>query len=472
MIINEMQSACGRTVQSLISFPKGESTLSEQCRYCLRSLERYNICEDCMIYLCDECMVRFHPNDHTVCKQLPFPVFACSKHNQICRFFCKFCKDLRCDDCVVTNEQCSGHADGLIKILDHIKHEKDKFINETQLFSSKASKSIEMLSHRLEKVEETFSLNAINNKEILRQEFASLRHLITEREQEMYRTFDMEYDSCMKSIKKYKRRYGSMMQANTKVIATSEYHLGKESLTDFYFSAKKIWKRFDKYKKNLESLPSPDALLQSPILSPMSLYVEKSELAKSLQFNNLGPCSISCLRHVVYIEDVMKPIRLDEFISISSPLLSKTYSICVEILTSLRNVISRSVHHSLDEYIVNTENQTTLDPSHRYIFRFRVQTLFKMSDNRTSESISSPCHIMVITGKNSYSGANCFPFGISLQSSGQMFDRSIRGRFRPPTDDNSRFQSMFAMTEFENYSPEELRLQDYINNGIIKLNNP
>ncbi|XP_061171773.1 uncharacterized protein LOC133181255 [Saccostrea echinata] len=469
MIINEMQATFGNSLQTLKSFSKRDSALSEQCRYCLMSLKHYNICEDCMIYLCDQCMVRYHPNDHTICKQVPFPVFACSKHNQICRFFCNFCNEMRCDDCIVTNEQCSGHADRLIKILEHIKQEKDKFIQAAELFSPRASLSIEMLSDRLEEVEETFSINAILNKEILRQEFASLRHLITEQEQEIYRDFEKEYESCMKSIQEYKRRYGSIMQANTKIKATSEHYLGKESLTDFYFNAEKIWKRLDKHKKNMKSLPSPDALLQSPILSPMSFYVEKSELDKSLQFNNLRPCSITCQQHVVYIEDVKAPIRLDDFISIPTPSLSKSYSICVEILTSVKKVISCSVHRSLNEYVANAGNLTALEPSHRYIFRFHVQTSFQMSDKRFTKSLSSPCNVLVITGKNFLDvGTNCSPFGTSLQS-GEVLNGHITGRFRPPTDGKARFQSISAMKEYENYSPEELRLQDYITRGIVKF---
>ncbi|XP_062616072.1 uncharacterized protein LOC134277781, partial [Saccostrea cucullata] len=378
---------------------KGGALQEHFCGYCQMSKESYNICEDCMIYLCETCMGSFHPKDHTICKQVPFHVFGCSKHKQICRYFCNFCQNLRCDDCILANEQCSGHADKLVKILDHIKYEKDKFDEAVQQFSSRSSRSINVLSDRLEEIEETISMNGILNKEILRQEFASLHQLITEREQRLYQNFDQEYGSCLKRIQQYKRRYGSIMQADSKLISTSLQFLGKESLMEFFFSAEKIWKRFDKHKKNLEYLPSPDALLQSPILSPMSLYVEKSELDKSLQFNSLGPCSISCRRYVVYIEDVKAPIRIDDFISIPSPTLSKSLSICVEILTSVKRVISRSVHHSLDEYVANAKNLISLEPSHRYIFKFHVQTSFQMSDKRITKRISSPCHILVITDK-------------------------------------------------------------------------
>ena len=97
---------------------------AHRCRYCFTTHERYNLCEDCLDFFCDSCLVNYHPPGHSVCKRIPFSVFACREHKAVYRYFCNRCKELRCEDCILMEGQCSGHADRLEQSVKHMAHEQ------------------------------------------------------------------------------------------------------------------------------------------------------------------------------------------------------------------------------------------------------------------------------------------------------------------------------------------------------------
>ena len=97
---------------------------AHRCRYCFTTHERYNLCEDCLDFFCDSCLVNYHPPGHSVCKRIPFSVFACREHKAVYRYFCSRCKELRCEDCILMEGQCSGHADRLEQSVKHMAHEQ------------------------------------------------------------------------------------------------------------------------------------------------------------------------------------------------------------------------------------------------------------------------------------------------------------------------------------------------------------
>lgn len=92
------------------------------CKFCRLKSERYNICEDCMIYFCDNCWTTYHPTHHTICRSKPFSLFGCSEHIKICSYFCDNCKTMRCSDCILINGKCSGHK--ITILLNHVLKEK------------------------------------------------------------------------------------------------------------------------------------------------------------------------------------------------------------------------------------------------------------------------------------------------------------------------------------------------------------
>lgn len=92
------------------------------CKFCRLKSERYNICEDCMIYFCDKCWTTYHPTHHTICRSKPFSLFGCSEHIKICSYFCDNCKTMRCSDCILINGKCSGHK--ITMLLNHVLKEK------------------------------------------------------------------------------------------------------------------------------------------------------------------------------------------------------------------------------------------------------------------------------------------------------------------------------------------------------------
>ena len=109
---------------------------SDHCRYCFTTHERYNLCEDCLDFFCDSCLVNYHPPGHTVCKRIPFSVFACREHKAVYRYFCNRCKELRCEDCILMEGQCSDHADMIEKSLKHMAHDKVGFSLDFDLLKS------------------------------------------------------------------------------------------------------------------------------------------------------------------------------------------------------------------------------------------------------------------------------------------------------------------------------------------------
>ena len=109
---------------------------AHRCRYCFTTHERYNLCEDCLDFFCDSCLVNYHPTGHTVCKRIPFSVFACREHKAVYRYFCNRCKELRCEDCILMEGQCSDHADMIEKSLKHMAHDKVGISLDSDLLQS------------------------------------------------------------------------------------------------------------------------------------------------------------------------------------------------------------------------------------------------------------------------------------------------------------------------------------------------
>ena len=119
------QTAFTRSVHKMKSSSNTSLTgPAHRCRYCFTTHERYNLCEDCLDFFCDSCLVNYHPPGHTVCKRIPFSVFACREHKAVYRYFCNRCKKLRCEDCILMEGQCSGHADRLEQSVKHMALEQ------------------------------------------------------------------------------------------------------------------------------------------------------------------------------------------------------------------------------------------------------------------------------------------------------------------------------------------------------------
>lgn len=111
-----------RIRQTLQQTAEEECSVDHFCKFCGLKSELYNICEDCMIYICETCCTRYHPSHHRICRSKPFSFFGCSEHMNICIYFCDNCNAMRCDDCILMNGKCSDHK--LTRLLKYVLKEK------------------------------------------------------------------------------------------------------------------------------------------------------------------------------------------------------------------------------------------------------------------------------------------------------------------------------------------------------------
>nr|XP_022289826.1 uncharacterized protein LOC111101588 isoform X3 [Crassostrea virginica]XP_022289828.1 uncharacterized protein LOC111101588 isoform X4 [Crassostrea virginica] len=362
---------------------------SDHCRYCFTTHERYNLCEDCLDFFCDSCLVNYHPPGHSVCKRIPFSVFACREHKAVYRYFCNHCKELRCEDCILMEGQCSGHADRLEQSVKHMAHEQTKF-EETV---DNSSQTIDTLLIELDQIEDQFTMRAMLSRDTLRQEMTSLQNLITEKETQLFGDFEEEYQCCINRIRECKMRCGNLMEENGEIVSKSLQILRKNNLHAFFFSAQKMWSRLDKHKKALDSLSCPDDVLHSQILVPFSLTEEKRKLEQSLQIQNFDCPSLECHRHTVYYKDYSKPLRVDEMVTISNS-TSSTFSLSVEIKSSVKDTLWKSDDCACQQYIANVFGRVILKPNRRYLLKFTLQS---KEDRIVPETVKS-CHVLLITG--------------------------------------------------------------------------
>lgn len=130
---NKMQSMQPKNIiRQTFQTSEERCNVGHFCKFCRLKSERYNICEDCMIYFCDICWITYHPNHHTICRSKPFSLFGCSEHIKICIYFCDNCKTMRCGDCILINGKCSEHK--ITILLDHVLKEKVRKTNNLYNF--------------------------------------------------------------------------------------------------------------------------------------------------------------------------------------------------------------------------------------------------------------------------------------------------------------------------------------------------
>ncbi|XP_056005200.1 uncharacterized protein LOC125657508 isoform X1 [Ostrea edulis] len=474
MLRKGTRSEIERLTQAQLVLSKEDDALPDDCcKYCRLTHERYNICEDCMVYFCDDCFKRYHPATHTICKSKPFLALACPEHKQICRHFCELCKAQKCDDCIAKNGKCSGSEHQIIQLLKHISQQKDSFDETIHNFSSASSRTINMLSEQLDKTENVILMNNLQNKEILRQEFASLRHLITEREQQMQRDLEAEYSVQLKKIRQRRREYGSYLMKDSKLLSKSLHTLGKKSLLSFHFSGQTLWKRINQHKRELECLESPDDISVSTLMSPLSLYVEKTELAKSLQLRNSASFHLTCPRHIVYLDDVTEPLRVQDFVNIPSSTLSSTWTMSVEIRDSVKKVVWRTDDCSQDECIANVKENFFLEPKSRYLIKFSLQQTTRVSRYSTTQNISKPCHVLLVTdsviGNEAAMDTESETYASYFQTSIVGLKMGYTERQRIQTLISLKYGSQYTPTRNERFSFEERRFYGGLRKEEIKL---
>lgn len=120
--------------QTLLQTSEEKCSVDHFCKFCESKSELYNVCEDCMIFFCDKCWIRYHPSYHKICRSKPFSFFGCSEHINICSYFCDNCKAMRCDDCILMNGKCSEHK--ITRLLKYVSKEKVRNSNYRILFLS------------------------------------------------------------------------------------------------------------------------------------------------------------------------------------------------------------------------------------------------------------------------------------------------------------------------------------------------
>lgn len=522
---NKMQSMQTKSIiRQTFQTSEERCNVGHFCKFCRLKSERYNICEDCMIYFCDKCWTTYHPTHHTICRSKPFSLFGCSEHIKICSYFCDNCKTMRCSDCILINGKCSGHK--ITILLNHVLKEKGDFGVETQNFFSSSYQTINFLSEQLDTAENSTLLTKLQNEETLRQEFASLRFLITEKEQQMWNDLEQEYKMQRAKIRQQRRAIDLHVKEDGKLFSRSLTILETSSLLSFHFDVQEIWKRLKNLKRKIERLQSPEANSELLLASKFSLWREKQELAKSLRLRKPEELEISCLKHTVYFDDPTKPLRVGDLVTMPDSTLSSFHRMRVEIRKTVREVIWHSDCCSIDDYIANVEGKIALESNCRYLIKiFFVTTTYESNDTQRN---AIPKHILVITGRDipmdmddepcphlcniighqigvqekirlhamyggkvhnpfvpindeviSFEERRCFEQIHSSSSyplkksqskkKTKRFDslQRVSRRFYHVENVDGRFLCISAMNEYKELSLEELRLQDYTDSDLI-----
>lgn len=112
-----------------------------------------------------------------------------------------------------------------------------------------------------------------------------------------------------------------------------------------------------------------------------------------MHFIIVGCPSLVCYNHTVYYTDFCKPLRVDDLITISNS-TSSTFSLGVEIRSSVKDTLWKSDDCSSHQYIANTFNRVHLKPKKRYLIKFSVHT----KQNRLLLETRNCCNVLLITG--------------------------------------------------------------------------
>ena len=103
--------------------------------------------------------------------------------------------------------------------------------------------------------------------------------------------------------------------------------------------------------------------------------------------------SLECHRHTVYYKDYSKPLRVDEMVTISNS-TSTTFSLSVEIKSSVKDTLWKSDDCACQQYIANVFGRVILKPNRRYLLKFTLQS---KEDRIVPETVKS-CNVLLITG--------------------------------------------------------------------------
>lgn len=526
---NSINSRQHKIYEKTLPTTEAKWNVDHFCKFCRLKSELYNICEECLIYFCDRCWIRYHPSDHTICRSKPFGFFGCTEHINLCSYFCEDCKSMRCDDCVLMNGKCSEHK--ITKLLKYVSKEKEVFDVETQNFFSNSYQNINFLSEQLDRAENSILLTKLQNEETLRQEFASLRLLITEREQRMWSDLEQEYKLQRRNIRQQRRAIGLYVKEDSTLLSMSFSSLGTSSLLSFHSDAQEIWGRLKNLKRRLKKLQSPADIVELPLASEFSLYKEKQELSKSLRLRKPEELKISSLAHTVYFDDPTKPLCVRDLVTMTDPTVSNCHKMYVEIRKSVRRVIWHTDCCSVDDYIANVEGRIAFESNSRYLIKIFLDSTTLNSKYNITRRNAKPEYVLLITGRNipmdidddlcphlcniigrrigvqerirlraMYSGRDHYPFVpindeiISFEErryfepkyclhtssskpqtkaqslkNAERFDSfgMISRRFFPVNNLDGRFICMSAMKKYKKFSLEELRLQDYMESGAV-----
>jgi hypothetical protein len=130
-------SSSNKEREPLSSFQSERKTTPRMaCCYCNRWCLYWNVCKECMFFLCDSCMALYHPQTllHATFRAKAFSDFGCLDHLMIFQYFCCDCNTRRCKECL-KSRKCKGHV--LMDIFTNSDYIEASFVHLRFLFDLK-----------------------------------------------------------------------------------------------------------------------------------------------------------------------------------------------------------------------------------------------------------------------------------------------------------------------------------------------
>ncbi|XP_071171121.1 uncharacterized protein [Mytilus edulis] len=217
--------------------------------------------------------------------QSPDGFIYCCTHNEVVKYWCHTCGILKCEKCVnfVLSRTCISHV--VTTIEEHVNRTKEVQSQKIEKESNICLSTLDQAIRVLQRNEQQTELQALIQKDRIRQEFASFYHLLIEEEQTVLENIDTSLDKYRTQNRSCEQLYGSVVEYEADLMSKSLSLMEKDDPFGINLNKGEIifcrdwFKLQDMTKEVLNSIPS----MPTPIRDQFTLYRQKLDTGSSSQ---------------------------------------------------------------------------------------------------------------------------------------------------------------------------------------------
>ncbi|XP_052101761.1 uncharacterized protein LOC127735565 [Mytilus californianus] len=325
----------------------------------------------------------------------------CSPHNEIVKYWCNTCGISKCEKCVnvVYSRTCISHV--VTTIEEHVIKTKEVQRKKIEETSNICLMTLDRAIRVLQQNEQQTELQALIQKDRIRQEFASFYHLLIEEERTVLDNIDTRLEEYRTQNRSYEQLYGSIVEYEADLMSKSLSLLEKDDPFGINLNMieKYIQRDWLKIQDNVNAVINSIQPMPTAIRNKFTLLEQKIDTMKQLS-NARDPFEICPLNFTLYLDDksMESPIKIsDLFICKNSKHIFPTVDLVIEVLCGRIVVYKESL--KMYDYILNFDGRPCLIECNRYLIKARL--LDKTRNGAIiGDTIPPVCrNVLLITGK-------------------------------------------------------------------------